>query len=43
MASIAASANAVAFVISQSTGDVRIFRGGKIFMEIEKFTRKVGS
>lgn len=28
--------NAVAIVISESTGDVRIFRKGKIFMEIEK-------
>ena len=28
--------NATAFVISESTGTVRIFRNGKIFMEIEK-------
>jgi DNA integrity scanning protein DisA with diadenylate cyclase activity len=27
---------AVAIVISESTGDVRIFKDGMIFMEIEK-------
>jgi diadenylate cyclase len=35
-AGITALTNALAIVISESTGDVRIFSGGKIFMEIEK-------
>jgi len=35
-AGITALTNAVAIVISESTGDVRIFRNGKIVMEIEK-------
>lgn len=35
-AGITALTKAVAFVISQSSGDVRIFRDGKILMEIEK-------
>jgi DNA integrity scanning protein DisA with diadenylate cyclase activity len=43
MASIAALTNALAFVISQSTGDARIFSGGKIFMAVEKSPRKGGT
>ncbi|MFQ6077851.1 MAG: DNA integrity scanning protein DisA nucleotide-binding domain protein [Thermodesulfobacteriota bacterium] len=35
-AGITALTGALAIVISESTGDVRIFSGGKIFMEIEK-------
>lgn len=35
-AGITALTEALAFVISESSGDVRIFRGGKILMEIEK-------
>lgn len=35
-AGITALTKAVAFVISESTGDVRIFRDGKILMHIEK-------
>lgn len=35
-AGITALTDAVAVVISQSTGDVRVFSGGKIFMEVEK-------
>lgn len=35
-AGITALTNAIAIVISESTGDVRIFRNGKILMEIEK-------
>lgn len=35
-AGITALTNAVAIVISESTGDVRIFRNGSIIMEIEK-------
>jgi len=35
-AGITALTNAVAIVISESTGDVRIFKNGKILMEIEK-------
>ncbi len=35
-AGITAVTGATAIVISESTGDVRIFRGGKVFMEIEK-------
>ena len=32
--------NAVAFVISESSGDVRIFKGGKILTQIEKTVNK---
>ena len=39
-AGITALTDAVAAVISQSTGDVRVFSGGKIFIEIEKETRE---
>jgi DNA integrity scanning protein DisA with diadenylate cyclase activity len=39
-AGITALTNAVAIVISESTGDVRIFRSGKIVMEIEKPIQK---
>lgn len=35
-AGITALTNAICIVISESTGDVRIFRNGKIIMEIEK-------
>lgn len=35
-AGITALTNAVAFVISESSGDVRIFKNGKIVMEIQK-------
>ncbi len=35
-AGITALTNAVAIVISESTGDLRIFKNGKILMEIEK-------
>ena len=35
-AGITALTNAIAVVISESTGDVRIFSRGKLFMEIEK-------
>lgn len=35
-AGITSLTNALAIVISESTGDVRIFSNGKIFMEIEK-------
>jgi hypothetical protein len=35
-AGITALTNALAVVISESTGDVRIFSGGKLFIEIEK-------
>jgi DNA integrity scanning protein DisA with diadenylate cyclase activity len=38
-AGITALTKAIAFVISESTGDVRIFNNGKIFMEIEKAKR----
>ncbi|MBI4412045.1 MAG: DNA integrity scanning protein DisA nucleotide-binding domain protein [Deltaproteobacteria bacterium] len=38
-AGITALTNAIAIVISESTGDVRIFRNGKVIMEIEKTTR----
>jgi len=42
-AGITALTDAIAIVISESTGDVRIFKNGKIFMEIEKETpQKVG-
>jgi len=37
-AGITALTTAIAIVISESTGDVRIFKNGKIFMEIEKET-----
>ncbi len=37
-AGITALTDAIAIVISESTGDVRIFKNGKIFMEIEKET-----
>jgi len=39
-AGITALTDALAIVISESTGDVRIFSGGKIFMEIEKAGRE---
>lgn len=35
-AGITALTNAVAIVISESTGDIRIFRDGEVIMEIEK-------
>lgn len=35
-AGVTALTNAIAVVISQSTGDVRIFSRGKLYMEIEK-------
>jgi diadenylate cyclase len=35
-AGITALTNALAIVISESTGDIRIFSGGKIVMEVEK-------
>lgn len=38
-AGITALTNAMAIVISESTGDVRIFRAGKAIMEIEKTSR----
>lgn len=38
-AGITALTNAIAIVISESTGDVRIFRNGKVIMEIEKTSR----
>lgn len=36
---ITALTNAMAIVISESTGDVRIFRNGRVIMEIEKSSR----
>ncbi|MBI4237357.1 MAG: DNA integrity scanning protein DisA nucleotide-binding domain protein [Deltaproteobacteria bacterium] len=39
-AGITALTQAVAFVISESSGDVRIFKDGKIIMEIEKSTSR---
>lgn len=39
-AGITALTNAIAIVISESTGDVRIFRNGKVIMEIEKPTQR---
>lgn len=39
-AGITALTNAIAVVISESTGDVRIFRNGKIIMAIEKPSHK---
>jgi diadenylate cyclase len=43
-AGITALTNALGIVISESTGEIRIFSGGKIFMEIEKAgrERKIG-
>jgi DNA integrity scanning protein DisA with diadenylate cyclase activity len=38
-AGITSVTEAVAIVISESTGDVRIFKDGAIFMEIEKPSR----
>ncbi len=38
-AGITSVTNAIAIVISESTGDLRIFKDGAIFMEIEKPTR----
>ncbi|EKD41957.1 MAG: hypothetical protein ACD_73C00422G0001 [uncultured bacterium] len=38
-AGITALTNAVAIVISESTGDVRLFRKGKMIMNIEKSAR----
>jgi DNA integrity scanning protein DisA with diadenylate cyclase activity len=35
-AGITSVTQAIAIVISESTGDVRIFKDGAIFMEIEK-------
>lgn len=37
-AGITALTNAIAIVISESTGDARIFKNGKVFLEIEKET-----
>lgn len=37
-AGITALTKAVAFVISESSGDVRIFKDGKVLMEVEKVT-----
>jgi len=42
-AGITALTDAIAIVISESTGDVRIFKNGKIFMEIEKETPQKAS
>ncbi|MBW2056638.1 MAG: DNA integrity scanning protein DisA nucleotide-binding domain protein [Deltaproteobacteria bacterium] len=39
-AGITAVTNALAIVISESTGDVRIFNRGRVFMEIEKGERE---
>ncbi|RLB79034.1 MAG: hypothetical protein DRH24_13545 [Deltaproteobacteria bacterium] len=39
-AGITALTNSIAVVISESTGDVRIFSRGKLFMEIEKIKRE---
>jgi diadenylate cyclase len=39
-AGITALTSALAIVISESTGDIRIFNGGKIFMEIERAGRE---
>jgi len=41
-AGITALTNALAIVISESTGDVRIFSRGRVFMEIEKRRRAPG-
>ena len=40
-AGITALTNAIAVVISESTGDVRIFSRGKLYMEIEKAKREI--
>lgn len=37
-AGITSLTNAIAIVISESTGDVRIFKNGKIFLQVEKET-----
>jgi diadenylate cyclase len=42
-AGITALTNSLAVVISESTGDVRIFYRGKIFMEIEKAKRELAA
>jgi DNA integrity scanning protein DisA with diadenylate cyclase activity len=39
-AGITALTNSIAFVISESSGDVRIFKNGKIIMNIEKAPAK---
>jgi diadenylate cyclase len=39
-AGITGLTNAVAITVSESNGDVRVFNGGKIFMEIEKRRRE---
>ncbi|MBI5184488.1 MAG: DNA integrity scanning protein DisA nucleotide-binding domain protein [Nitrospinae bacterium] len=39
-AGITSVTEAVAIVISESTGSVRIFKGGRIFMELEKSTKQ---
>lgn len=39
-AGITSLTNAVAFVISESSGDLRIFKNGKILMEIEKSAKQ---
>jgi len=41
-AGITSLTNSIAVVISESTGDVRIFSRGKLFMEIEKAKRAYG-
>ena len=35
-AGITEATNALAIVVSESTGDVRIFKNGSVFMEIER-------
>jgi diadenylate cyclase len=42
-AGITSVTNATSIVISESTGDVRIFKNGKIFLEIEKETPQTSS
>jgi glutamate synthase (ferredoxin) len=39
-AGITALTNAIAIVISESTGDVRIFKGGKVIMSLDKANHK---
>jgi DNA integrity scanning protein DisA with diadenylate cyclase activity len=39
-AGITALTKAIAIVISESTGDIRIFSRGKLFMEIQKAKRQ---
>lgn len=39
-AGITGLTKAVAFVISESSGDVRIFKGGKVLMEVEKVSSR---